>query len=730
MQVAIIDGGVQYTHPDLEPNVWVNPEEDLNHNGIVDLYDWNAIDDDGNGFIDDFWGWDWVDLPAYMLWPGQDPGPPDNEPMDDEGHGTHCAGDASAASDNSLGVAAPGFNTQIMCLRAGYTDSQGGSYVGLTYAVAAMYYAIDMGADVISISYGEGPYPPEATALQAAMDAGLVPVAAAGNESTQSPSYPAAYPGVIAVANTGPGDVKDGDSNYGTWITVSAPGVNIMSTIIDGYGNMSGTSMSCPITAGVAALVKSLKPQWNSTQVGSWLSQTADNIDLQNPGYIGLMGGGRLNAYHAVDLFVSVDSLWTQNGQGGSRWNYGENSSLFVQYHKYRGQETNVQLTLTSSNPRVTIVQGSHYIGTITQGQSGNNSGDPFVVSVQTGGSPYEILELVAHFTGDGFDYTQYLEVPIGRAQVLIVDADQGSTKQTSVYYQNALDELGVSWETWKRSDRDSLGSELQLYPAVIHFSGTAQTNIFPGNDWTDLTAFLDAGGKLILTGQNDAQNLAATQPSILTDVLRVSYLQPSSNGQMVYGSPGNPLTQGMQLMMAGGGGAWNQTSMDVVSALLGAQPWFVYNTQTPTQLAGVRTQIGSRDLFFCAFGIESMNDSSGFNPTRYELIQLMLTQFGLVGIPPVETTPAPAQFALQALFPNPFNSTLNVAYELPRSGPVSLSVYDVTGRLVASQRLNWAPAGHSVWNWQAGPELSSGVYVINLTASGQRLKAKAVYLK
>lgn len=729
VQVGIIDGGVDYDHPDLAGNIWVNPGEDLNGNRVIEPEEWDMIDNDSNGYIDDFWGWDWINLSPSQVWPGEDPGPPDNDPSDFGGHGTHCAGDACAATDNSLGVAAPGFNCQIMALRAGYLGADGQGYVDLSAAIPAVYYAIDMDAEVLSMSFGGSSYAPFQAVLQTASDSGLVLVAAAGNEHTSQISYPAGYDFVIAVAATAQGDVLAGFSNYGDWITVCAPGVDIMSTTIGSWGNMSGTSMATPITAGVAALVKSLMPEWSSTQVGQWLARSADNIDQQNPSYVGMLGGGRLNAAHAVDLFVSVDSLWTQNAQGGSRLSFAEEGSLFVRYHKYFGTATNVVLTMSSTNPRVTFSQAVHNIGALTQGQSGDNSGNPFRFTVQFGGLDYEIVELDAHFSGDGFDFTQVLDVPVGRGQILIIDADQNQTKQTSTYYEQVLDELGLTWETWRRSEIDSLGSELSNYDAVIHFSGTAQTNIFPSNDWQDLDNYLDNGGHLIVSGQNVAQDLAATQPLVLENILRVQYLAPSSGNMTVRGSPGNPLTEGMELIMIGSGGAWNQNSMDKVAALLGAEPWFVYHTETPTELAGVRTRVGQSDLFFCAFGIESINDPSSTN-TRYDILSLMLEQFGVVAVEPSPTTILPSETALLLPHPNPFNSEQQIAYHLPEPGPVKIEIYDLLGRLVANHFEERAPAGRSSWLWRADPELSSGLYFIRLQASGQVFHQKTVYLK
>lgn len=731
VQVAIVDGGVNYVHPDLAQNIWINPGEDLNGNRIIEPGEWDGLDNDGNGYVDDFWGWDWIDLDSSAVWPGEDPGPPDNDPSDFDGHGTHCAGDACAVTDNGVGVSSPGFNCQIMALRAGYLAASGQGYVDLYAALQAVYYAISMGAEVISMSFGgPSPTPFFQTALQNASNAGLILVAAAGNESSSMISYPAGYDFVIAVAATAPGDVLASFTNFGSWITLCAPGEGIFSTVIVGYSAMSGTSMATPITAGVAALVKSLKPEWNSVQVGQWLAYTADNIDAQNPGYIGLMGGGRLNAAHAVDMFVSIDSVWVDDGQGGSRLNFDQDGSLFVRYHKYFGQANNVTLNVSSANPRVNFSQSSYNIGSISQGQSGDNTSDPFVMNVAYGGFDYESVEVECHFSGDDFDCNQMIEVPVGRGQVLILDADQNNEERTSYYYENALEQLGLSWETRKRTELDELGGDLGEYDAIIHFSGTAETNIFPNGDWDDLDAYLGSGGNLIVTGQNVAQDLATSQPAVLTDILHVEYLEPHSNILTVRGVEGNPLTEGMYLVMAGSGGAWNQSSMDVVSALPDAEPFFLYRLETPDELAGVRVQDGLGDLFYCAYGIEGINDSTASGDTKLDVLSMMFEQFGLTSVPTTEENALPSSIYLFPLYPNPFNSQLKIAYRLPTSGPLTIGIYDIAGKCVARQHLGRAPAGDGQWKWDAGSEIASGVYIIRLEALGRKFHQKAVFMK
>ncbi|MBU0519401.1 S8 family serine peptidase [bacterium] len=731
VQVGIIDGGVNFVHPDLAPNIWINPGEDLNGNRIIEPSEEDSVDNDSNGYIDDFWGWDWIDLDSSAVWPGEDPGPPDNDPSDFDGHGTHCAGDACAASNNLEGVASPGFHTQIMALRAGYMSASGQGYVDLLAAVQAVYYAIANGAEVLSMSFGgTGVVPFFQSALQTANDNGLVLVAAAGNDGSSMIQYPAGYDVVNAVAATAEGDILADFTNYGSWITYCSPGEGIFSTVIDGYGNMSGTSMAAPVAAGTAALVKALMPEWNSQDVGIWLAYTADNIDAQNPGYVGQMGGGRINAQQAVDLFVSIDSLWVDSGSGGNRLQFSQEGSLFVQYHKFYGSTTNTTLTLTSPNPRVSFSQDTYNIGVLLEGESGDNSADPFLVTVTHGGTDYEEVEIHANFTDPGFDFTQILYVSVGSGQVLIIDADQNNDERTASYYETNIAQMGYTSETWDREEMTSLGENLASYDLILHFSGTAETGIFPGDDWDLLEGYLASGGKLIVTGQNVAEDLSSTQPDILQDVLHVAYSEPHSGILTVRGVETNPLTNGMYMVMAGSGGAWNQNSMDVVTALPGADPFFLYRLDEPDNLAGVRVQEGSGDLFYCGFGIEGINDSTSSGNTQVEVLQMMFDAIGITGETNSEPLPMVDKVTLHGAYPNPFNSQVSISYELPAASSVAFTIFNLQGQAIHHVSFDRIGQGSHRWQWQAPSITASGLYFMQLETPETTLTTKLLYIK
>ncbi len=240
---------------------------------------------------------------AGKLVPGRDVANNDNDPNPPAGtnnignHGTHVSGTVGATTNNGTGVASIGWNVKVMPVKIG-RDSDGAlvaGYEGITWAA-------QNGANVINMSWGgAGTSTYGTNVVNNAFNLGCVLIAAAGNDGVQTQFYPAAYSNVIAVASTTTNDSKSSFSQYGNWITLSAPGSSIRSTVKSGgYGSMSGTSMASPLVSGLAGLIKSVNPTMTPTQIRNCLTSSCDNIDAANPSMIGLLGSGRINALEAL----------------------------------------------------------------------------------------------------------------------------------------------------------------------------------------------------------------------------------------------------------------------------------------------------------------------------------------------------------------------------------------------------------------------------------------------
>jgi len=286
--VAVIDTGVDYQHRDLEANAWRNEVE---FNGI------HGVDDDENGYVDDVWGYNFI----YN----------DNEPMDDHGHGTHCAGIIAAVGNNGLDIAGVCWQARIMPVKILGFDGDGSAADG----AVAIYYAVANGADVISCSWG-GPERSQVLgeAIAYAHEHGVLVVAAAGNEDSDELFYPAARAEVIAVAATGPSDQRWSASNHGAWVDVAAPGQAVVSlrptSAASGVAQsrstaeLSGTSMAAPHVAGAAALLLSANPLLTSDEVREMLLSTGDTIAS------GICASNaRINAARALEAAIPAQGI-------------------------------------------------------------------------------------------------------------------------------------------------------------------------------------------------------------------------------------------------------------------------------------------------------------------------------------------------------------------------------------------------------------------------------------
>ncbi len=224
----------------------------------------------------------------------------DTASVDDNGHGTHVAGIAAAETNNGIGIAGTGYNSSLMSVKV--LDSSGSGYY--SWVANGIVWAADHGARVINLSLG-GPYPSStlSNAVSYAWNKGAVVVAAAGNNGSTSPLYPAYYPQVLSVAATDRNDNIAWFSNYGYWVKVAAPGVDIFSTYNNGgYAILSGTSMATPFVSGVAGLVFADHPSWTNTQVRNKIESSADRIF--GTGFYWQYG--RVDACGAVDCNTSI----------------------------------------------------------------------------------------------------------------------------------------------------------------------------------------------------------------------------------------------------------------------------------------------------------------------------------------------------------------------------------------------------------------------------------------
>jgi subtilisin family serine protease len=295
--IAIVDTGVDYNHPDLSGKVIL--------------------------------GYDYANNDA--------------NPMDDNSHGTHCAGIAAAKGNNALGIAGIAWNSNILAVKA--CDSAG-NCPSSAWA-SGIIYANGHAAKIISMSLRRYDIVPVIqSAVANAVANGRLVVAAAGNETSSTPTYPCAYPGVLCVGSTTSTDARSSFSNFGPHVDIAAPGSSIYSTVLgSSYGYKSGTSMATPLVAGIAGLTWSRFPTWTATQVQARLIATGMPLP-------GLQIGPRVDAF---------DALFNGNFEDGlNGWNWTGTASAVTALGPIAPTK-DLTMGMISTGPDSTVVQSELY---------------------------------------------------------------------------------------------------------------------------------------------------------------------------------------------------------------------------------------------------------------------------------------------------------------------------------------------------------------------------------
>lgn len=388
--IGIVDSGSDLQHEDLAANIFVNTADPV-----------NGIDDDGDGYIDNYHGWDFVGNSAATMLPDNNP----DVTNDSTDHGVHVSGIASAVSNNNRGVASIAYNAKLMIVKTGADNNSRAIYKGYE----GIKYAADHGAAIINCSWGGtggGQFGQEI--IDYAIAKGSLVIAAAGNDATDVPDYPASYKGVLSVASVTSTDVKSSFSNFGNHITISAPGSSIYNTLNgDKYGYKSGTSMATPLVASAAALVKAKYPNYNGLQVGEVLRTTADPIDNLNPSFAGKIGKGRLNIFNALTQTTSsirYQKIEVTDQSNGVR---AANSEIIlkVDLKSFLAPVSGLNLNISSTSQYVQILDPNISIGNLGTLESKINVG-PIRVKVLANAPQNENVTFKLSYVGNGGTYT------------------------------------------------------------------------------------------------------------------------------------------------------------------------------------------------------------------------------------------------------------------------------------------------------------------------------------
>jgi PKD repeat protein len=708
--VGIMDSGVRYYHHDIggtDPpgpadnvtngNVWVNPYETPN----------DGIDNEGNGYVDDVIGWDFVETsggPGYSCIDA-DCGTADNDPRDGDGHGTHVAGTVAAFTNNdpTWGVAgvAGGWNdgtmnytsngVKLMCLRIGYLAKYRGIITGIVqmdYAAEAMYYVADMverGVNVAAIncSWGSTSYGAMPAATDNLLAHDVMIIVAAGNDNSSSCDYLGCRTDCLDVGGTERSGNPYYYSNYGSWIEVAAPAVDITSTYhnyedpdYDYISLLAGTSMACPHVVAVAALLESKDPtltgpekfaiianpdnmnSYNQTKyVGAGIVSAKKCLDAVGPGCDLVADFSGSPTSGCAPLTVSFTDLSTGTGIDGWDWDFGDGGSS------------------TAQNPSYQYDNAGTYTVSLTVSSSSQNCSKQ---EIKTGYiTVYDIP--VADFSGS----------PTSGDAPLTVDFTDLSTGNPT---------------TWDWDFGDGVGTSDEQNPSYTYNdSGTYTVTLTAGN-----ICGSDVETKIDYITVTEAQQV----------VMHVADIQVTRE---TAGGPNRIGVANVKIVDAGG------------AAVSGATVYGYFNAPNSNTKTGVTETDGyarvqsdkdrNPPADWCFTVTDVTKSGATYNPDANDVTQAC--ESGPVY--KFSNAIIPAEFDVYN-YPNPFNPTTTFALDLPKASHWTLSIYNVAGQKI-DEFSGYSAAGIVSFDWDAS-DLGTGIYFYKATTDDHVMTNKMILLK
>ncbi|MEE9431924.1 MAG: S8 family serine peptidase [Melioribacteraceae bacterium] len=785
--IAIVDTGVDWDHPDLANNIWVN-EDELASDGV---------DNDNNGFIDDVRGWDF----------GGVSGTADNNPNEDKpDHGTHVAGIASAVTNNGIGVSSIGFNSKIMAVKTSQNNIRSDNGLALiAYGYNGIVYAADNGAKIINCSWGGYSYSiANQEVIDYATSKGALVIGAAGNDNKDDLFYPASYDGVLSVAATNSNnDQRASFSNYGNSVDVAAPGASIYSTWSnDTYANKTGTSMSSPLTAGLAALVVNEFPSYTPLQIAEQIRVNADNIDSINLGFINKLGLGRINALNSLTNKNSKsvrlnNATLTDAGNNDEIYESGEEVIIEINCTNYLLPTSNLQVTLETSSSNISITNGSFTVGSVTTLGVFNNSSNKFKIKINENAQSNIDENLLITFTDGakiGFDWISLNINPTYRTQhsgnlALTITSDGAIGFDD---YPNNLKGDGLTFED----------GENVLFEGALMY-GTSANNIVNtarnsngGNSDNDFTAetpftisvpgtFADEEGVTIFNERNNVLGISTKLNTYsFSNSPNDDYVILNYNFQNTTSKEIDSFFVGLFCDFDLGAKADNDfvgynttnnfayvfdndvesVSPNFAVALLNNESYNFFAIDNPTNIydgfsdeekwsfisngvannfstasdislviSGGPYTIPVNNSITVAFAVaasDSLNELENIilqSRNNYNQIPTSIDE---------DKTKLPTAFKLSQNFPNPFNPTTTIKYSIPEVEQnfssitnTTLTIYDILGRTVATLVNENKSAGDYEVMLDAS-NLTSGVYYYQLKSGYFVETKKLIYLK
>ena len=766
--IGIVDSGVDFDHADLKDNIKYNYKDTI-----------NGIDDDGDGYVDNFRGWD----------TGQN----DNNPQySGNNHGVHVAGIAAASTNNAIGISGVGFKCKFLPVKI---SNAGGAITG---SYDGIVYAADQECNIINCSWGGyyfGQFGQDAIDYATINKNSLI-VCAGGNENVQDAHYPSSYKNAFSVASTGSTDVKTSFSNYGYDIDISAPGENIYSTLPgNAYGYKSGTSMASPNAAGAAAIVKSRFPSYSALQIGEQLKVTADKIDnLNNNSYRNKLGTGRINLLKALSDTMSPSVVMTERTitiNKGNAYHYGDTLFISGEFKNYLAPTVNLSASLTTSSPYVNITNGTKTLGAIPTFGTANISNDPFKVVIKSN-APLDFNTLFIITLTDGF-YTSKIHFDVDfnlskfYINVIINDVNTSVTSRGKIGYlgESGVNGLGYTY----------MGNSSMLYEGglMIGNSNNAVSSAVKGNSSVQNDfSMVEKVKKVpnvasefdVLGSFND--NNSASPLNVLVNHSAFAWTSPGNRNFVIFSySIKNTGSSPLNDLYAGIFADWNimDHTLNKADFDVSNRMGYVWSSETNGKYAGIKLLSTTAPVNHYAIdnvggGNGGIDFSDGFNiQEKYTALSTSRAQAGINGggsdvisvlsSGPYNLSPgdsAIVAFALLAgdsledlqasavaaqgkydgkvlplnvssmkpadelwvgqIYPNPAKDKITLEFILPEATQVRLSIYNALGQEVAVH-LNKLMEKGKYRISEDTSQLKNGVYFYKLTAGDVSINGK-----
>ncbi|HKR03586.1 MAG TPA: S8/S53 family peptidase [Bacteroidia bacterium] len=766
--IGITDTGTDPDHPDLVNQVKYNYADPI-----------NGTDDDGDGYIDNFAGWDLGDN--------------DNDPIVSIVHGSFVAGCSAAEPDNITGIAGSGFFCRYLPIKIS-------SGLVLTKAYEGIVYAADHGCQIINCSWGSvgGGQFGQDIIDYATINQNRLVVAASGNNNNDAPFYPASYKYVLSVTGTNSTDTKWGGSSFGSNIDVSAPGESVYSTIFDNYWSFSsGTSFSSPIVAGLAGIVMWHFPAFTPLQVAEQLRATCDDIDTVpgNAGYIHQLGKGRVNLFRALTESAKsvrmTDINITDNNDGAFAAN--DTLSITGEITNWLDPVTNLDITLTTNSPDVTVINGTVSAGNMATLASTNNNSNPFTVSI----SPSIPLNQPVIFTltyTDAGGYNDFqcfdLVLNVDYINVLVNNVGTSITSKGRIGFNKSGQQQGIGFLF---NDTNQVLYEACFLAGIdtSHVSDHMFGNNIDDHDFVPqeyvrkIIPTVISDFDLYSTFNDDSAY--ANKLNVLTTQRTYAWSTPAdANYIMIVYSIKNMGASTLDSLYAaiycdwdiGANASQNKADVDLPLKLayewdvqpggvyagikvLGFVPFNIYefdndgangsmaiyggftktekyiSMTTPRSPAGTAAN-GNDVSMMVASGPYSLNAGDsvqvGFALIAGDSLPVVIAAAHAAEIKYLTTVsvpedPAALTFNLDQNYPNPFSENTVIRFSLPSSVSVDLSIYDVTGQkimTVVNEKLSEGKHQYAV----DSKNLNSGIYYFTLRAGDKVETRKLVKVK